>query len=674
MAIQQPDPKKDSGQEPKRPRWVAIVYMAIQWILAFFLLMWVFNTFGSGATEEVKIPYTTFIEQVKAGNVTQVKIQGDEITGDFAQAITWPQATPGATPIATLIATPQATPASDSTATAVSNSTQTTQANKFRTIFPAEVGDPNLLALLETNNVIVTTAPVPTPWFTILLTDGLPILLLVLLFVYMGRNAVRGQGGIFNFSRSQTRDQSGGDHPDVTFDDVAGADEAKADLQEIISFLRQPQQYYELGARIPRGVLLVGPPGTGKTLMARAVAGEAGVPFFHLSASEFVEMFVGVGASRVRDLFKQAKAAGAAIVFIDELDAVGRRRGAGLGAVNDEREQTLNQLLVEMDGFDERNEVILLAATNRPDVLDPALLRPGRFDRQVVVNLPDRPGREGVLRIHTRKLRLADDVSLDTLARASVGMSGADLANLCNEAALVAARQEHHAVTMADFETALDKITLGGERPLLLSEKDRRVIAYHEAGHAVTAWRLPHADPVHKVTIVPHGRALGVTEQLPQEDRYNVSRAYLLDRLAVMLGGRTAEELAIGDITTGAENDLVQATQLARRMVSRWGMGQLGLAAFDDDKENPFLGYEIAQGHHYSQDTAAQIDREVQALLEERHQTTRQILQDMRPQLDDLVALLLQKETIDKSQIAKILGPRPTLTKESMRLTAEPSF
>ncbi|MCB9419926.1 MAG: ATP-dependent zinc metalloprotease FtsH [Ardenticatenaceae bacterium] len=548
------------------------------------------------------------------------------------------------------------------------------QANKFITLFPAEVGDPNLLPLLEANNVLVDTAPVPTPWFTILLTDGLPILLLVLLFAYMGRNMTRGQGSIFNFSRSQVRTQTVGDHPDVTFDDVAGADEAKADLQEIVNFLRQPQQYYELGARIPRGVLLVGPPGTGKTLMARAVAGEAGVPFFHLSASEFVEMFVGVGASRVRDLFKQAKAAGAAIIFIDELDAVGRRRGAGLGAVNDEREQTLNQLLVEMDGFDERNEVILLAATNRPDVLDPALLRPGRFDRQVVVNLPDRPGREGILRIHTRKLRLADDVSLDTLARASVGMSGADLANLCNEAALVAARHGHHAVQMEDFEAALDKIMLGGERPLLLSEEDRRVIAYHEAGHAVVAWHLPHADPVHKVTIIPHGRALGVTEQLPQEDHYNVSRAYLLERLAVMLGGRTAEEIVIGDITTGAENDLVQATRLARRMVSRWGMSQIGLAAFDDDEENPFLGYEIAQGHHYSQDTAARIDQEVQTLLEERHQIARQILLEIRSQLDELVDLLLQKETVDQNQLAGILGPRPTITKESMGLSTELSL
>jgi cell division protease FtsH len=667
MALKQPDPQDDSDQDPQRPRWIGITFVIIQWIVALLLLVWVFQTFASGTAEEAKIPYTTFINQVEAGNVSQVKIQGDEISGDFAQAIPWPEATPGATPIATL----QTTPASNSTATAVPQPTEASQVNKFITYFPTEVGDPNLLALLETNNVVVETTPIPTPWFTILLTDGLPILLLVLLFVYMGRNAARGQGGIFNFSQSQTRAQSGGDHPDVTFDDVAGADEAKTDLQEIISFLRHPEQYYELGARIPRGVLLVGPPGTGKTLMARAVAGEAGVPFFHLSASEFVEMFVGVGASRVRDLFNQAKAAGAAIVFIDELDAVGRRRGAGLGAVNDEREQTLNQLLVEMDGFDERNEVILLAATNRPDVLDPALLRPGRFDRQVVVNLPDRPGREGILRIHTRKLRLADDVSLGTLARASVGMSGADLANLCNEAALVAARQGHREVTMVDFEIALDKIMLGGERPLLLSEEDRRVIAYHEAGHAIVAWRLPHADPVHKVTIIPHGRALGVTEQLPQEDRYNISRAYLLDRLTVMLGGRTAEELAIGDITTGAENDLIQATRLARRMVSRWGMGQLGLAAFDDDEENPFLGYEMTQGQHYSQDTAAQIDHEVQTLLAERHQMARQVLQDMRSQLDDLVTLLLQKETVDKSQMANILGLRPTITEESMNWATE---
>jgi cell division protease FtsH len=373
-------------------------------------------------------------------------------------------------------------------------------------------------------------------------------------------------------------------------------------------------------------------------------------------------MFVGVGASRVRDLFDQAKKAGSAIIFIDELDAVGRRRGAGLGAVNDEREQTLNQLLVEMDGFDERAEIILLAATNRPDVLDPALLRPGRFDRQVVVSLPDQRGREGILRIHSANLPLAPDVNMTQLARATVGMSGADLANLCNEGALTAARSKHELVYMRDFELALDKIVLGGERPLLLSEHDRKVVAYHEAGHALVAWSLPEADPVRKVTIIPHGRALGVTEQLPQEDQYNYGRAYLLTRLAVMLGGRTAEEIAIGDITTGAENDLVEATRLARRMVTRWGMSEIGLAAFDVDETQPFLGYEITQGRPYSEATAARIDEVVQALLSERHKLVHDLLTAAHDKLDKLVETLLQQESVDQEQLTVVLGPRPEAT------------
>jgi cell division protease FtsH len=393
--------------------------------------------------------------------------------------------------------------------------------------------------------------------------------------------------------------------------------------------------------------------------MARAVAGEADVPFFNLSASEFVEMFVGVGASRVRDLFEQAKASAPAIVFIDEMDAVGRRRGAGLGTVNDEREQTLNQLLVEMDGFDERHEVIILAATNRPDVLDPALLRPGRFDRQVTIALPDRKGREGILRIHTRTLRLAPGVDLGLIARTTTGFSGADLANLCNEAALLAARNNREQVTMADFEEAVDKVLLGGIRPLLLDDRERRIIAYHESGHALVAWLIPEADPVHKVTIIPRGQALGVTEQLPGEDHYNYSKEYLLARLAVMLGGRTAEELAIGDITTGAEKDLVEATRLARRMVTRWGMGSVGLAAFQADEEQPFLGYELAQGRDYSEDTAARIDQDVQRLLEKSHETARRLLTGWREELDHLAKTLLDQETIDRDEIAQILGPRP---------------
>ena len=383
------------------------------------------------------------------------------------------------------------------------------------------------------------------------------------------------------------------------------------------------------------------------------------MPFFSISASEFVEMFVGVGASRVRDLFTQAKAAAPGIVFIDELDAVGRRRGAGVGNVNDEREQTLNQLLVEMDGFDEHHETIVIAATNRPDVLDPALLRPGRFDRQITVGLPDRRGREGILRIHTRQLNLATSVNIPLLARTTPGFSGADLANLCNEAALIAARQNHEKIQMADFEEALDRILLGSARSLLLDDNERLTVAYHEAGHALVAWLTPHADPVHKVTIIPRGRALGVTEQLPGDDHYNYSRDELLARLAVMLGGRSAEEEAMEDITTGAENDLIEATRLARRMVTRWGMGSLGSMALSTDEEQPFLGYELSQGREYSEETAARIDKDVQQLLEERHQYVRNLLRgDARPKLDQLAQALLQEETIDQPMLVEILGPR----------------
>jgi cell division protease FtsH len=603
------------------------------------LLVWNVWTFWPSRQQEVSLPYSAFLDQVRAGNVSSVQISGDQISGQLAEAITWPQPTPGPTP------------------TEAANPAPATY-SAFRTTFPEAVGDTTLLPLLEAHHVEVNVEPPPSPWFTILLTDGLPILLLVGLIAWMGRQAAQTQSGIFGFGRSRPRRHEGG-RSDVTFSDVAGADEAKSDLEEVVDFLRQPQKYHDVGARIPRGVLLVGPPGTGKTLLARAVAGEADVPFFNISASEFVEMFVGVGASRVRDLFEQAKAAAPAIVFIDELDAVGRRRGAGLGTVNDEREQTLNQLLTEMDGFDERHEVIVLAATNRSDVLDPALLRPGRFDREVVVGLPDRPGREGILRIHTRELRLAGDVDLPLLARTTTGFSGADLANLCNEAALTAARHSHDHVGMADFEEALDRVLLGGVRPLLLDSSERRTVAYHEAGHAVVAWLTPEADPVRKVTIIPRREALGVTQQMPDEDHYNYTRRSLLARLQVLLGGRTAEELALGEITTGAESDLVQATRLARRMVTRWGMGSVGLAAFQADKEQPFLGYELAQGRDYSEDTAARIDRDVQRLLEECHQTARDLLTGAREPLDWLVEALLHEETIDQEKLGQILGPHP---------------
>jgi cell division protease FtsH len=640
-------------EKPKIPRW-------IWWVALLILVGWnLWVLLPSQSQPQASIPYSIFIEQVRAGNVSSVHISGGGITGKLVTAVAWPQPTPSPGPTA------GASPETGATATPspLVSATPTPTYTEFQTTFPETVGDPNLIGLLEANRVEIDVAPPPSPWLSALLSGALPLLLLVGLMVWMGRQATQSQAGIFGFGRSKARRYEG-QHTEVTFDDVAGADEAKEDLQEIVDFLRNPQKYHDVGAHIPRGILLVGPPGTGKTLMARAVAGEANVPFFNLSASEFVEMFVGVGASRVRDLFEQAKANAPAIVFIDEMDAVGRRRGAGLGTVNDEREQTLNQLLVEMDGFDEHHEVIILAATNRPDVLDPALLRPGRFDRQVSIVLPDRRGREGILRIHTRTLRLAPDVDLGIMARTTTGFSGADLANLCNEAALLAARNNREMVTMADFEEAVDKVLLGGVRPLLLADHERRVIAYHESGHALVAWMTPAADPVHKVTIIPRGQALGVTEQLPGEDHYNYDRESLLARLVVMLGGRTAEEIAIGDITTGAEKDLVEATRLARRMVTRWGMGSVGLAAFQADEQQPFLGYELAQGRDYSEDTAARIDQDVQRLLEESHQTASQLLTAEREKLDHVAQALLHEETIERDELAEILGPRLNAEKE----------
>jgi cell division protease FtsH len=607
------------------------------WIVMMLLLAWNLANFWHLAPPAVALPYTAFLAEVRTNNVATVSLVGDEITGTFVKPLAWPP------PVATQTQT-KASPASSY--------------RQFRTIFPEVIGDTALLPLLEAHHVAVTVAAPPTHWLLALLAEGLPMLLLVGFFVWVGRYAAKMQSSLFGFGRSRARFSMRQQAP-VTFADVAGADEAKTELREEVDFLRQPQKYHQIGARIPRGVLLVGPPGTGKTLLARAVAGEAGVPFFNLSASEFVEMFVGVGASRVRDLFKQAKAAAPAIMFIDELDAVGRHRGAGLGAVNDEREQTLNQLLVEMDGFDERHEVIVLAATNRPDVLDPALLRPGRFDRQVTVGLPDQKGREGILRIHTRTVRLSADVDFTVIARTTTGMSGADLANLANEAALIAARHDHPAVTMADFDEAVDKLLLGQTRTLVLKPHERRVVAYHEAGHAVVAWLTAAADSVHKVTIIPRGRALGVTEQLPDADRYNYDRSYLLARLAVMLGGRTAEEIAIGDISTGAENDLLQATQLARHMVTRWGMGALGLVAFAADAEQPFLGYRLAQGRDYSEATAAQIDQDVRRLLDESHAMVQRLLAVARDRLDTLARRLIEKETIGNGELAEILGSRP---------------
>jgi cell division protease FtsH len=623
-----------------------------------------------GTSAHANVPYSFFLGQVQADNVSAVTIEGSQITGTFRKAITWPAPSDSHQSTAHG-SSPRETGNSD-TGTSARNepgaAAPPASANgasdrqrgvytAFRTAFPAAVGDPRLLPLLSDHAVTVNVERPSTPWLTTLLVEGLPVLLVIVILVWMGRQVARSQSGMFGFGRTRAR-RYNPDQPKITFADVAGAEEAKTDLAEVVDFLRHPRKYHEIGARIPRGILLVGSPGTGKTLMARAVAGEANVPFFHISGSEFVEMFVGVGASRVRDLFAQATAAAPAIVFIDEMDAVGRRRGAGMGTVNDEREQTLNQLLVEMDGFDARHEVIILAATNRPDVLDPALLRPGRFDRQITIPLPDRKGREGIFRIHTRHLRLARDVDLEILSRTSTGLSGADIANLCNEAALVAARHNRPDVSMRDFDEARDKVLLGGERPALADLHDRRIVAYHEAGHAVVAWLTAAADEVRKVTIIPRGRALGVTEQLPGEDRYNYSRTYLLAKLDVMLGGRLAEELVLRDVTTGAENDLLQATRLVRRMVTRWGMGGLGPAVFETDDEQPFLGYRLTQNRDYSEATAARIDEAVERLLGERQDLVRNLLVSARQKLDALANLLLRDETVPREALERLLGPR----------------
>jgi cell division protease FtsH len=482
-----------------------------------------------------------------------------------------------------------------------------------------------------------------------------PIILLAALWFFMIRQMQTGGNKALSFGKSRARLLSM-QQKKVTFKDVAGVDEAKEELREIIEFLREAQKFQKLGGRIPKGVLLVGPPGTGKTLLARAVAGEANVPFFSISGSDFVEMFVGVGASRVRDLFEQGKKNAPCIIFIDEIDAVGRHRGAGLGGGHDEREQTLNQLLVEMDGFESNEGVILMAATNRPDVLDPALLRPGRFDRRVVVNRPDVRGREEILRVHTRKIPLADDVDLTVLARGTPGFSGADLANMVNEAALSAARQNRKAVLQYDFELAKDKVLMGVERKsMILSDEEKKVTAFHEAGHALVAMKLPHSDPVHKVTIIPRGMALGVTMQLPIDDKHNYTKEYLDTNIAILMGGRLAEEIFLNQMSTGAGNDIERATELARKMVCEWGMSTLGPLTFGKKEEQIFLGREIAQHRDYSEDTAIKIDQEVRKLVDNGYNTAKGLLSENKDVLTRVANALLDREVLDATEIKMII-------------------
>jgi cell division protease FtsH len=486
-----------------------------------------------------------------------------------------------------------------------------------------------------------------------------PVLLLVGFWIFMLRQMQSGGNKALSFGKSRAK-LLNNQQKRVTFKDVAGVEEAKEELQEIIEFLKEPQKFQKLGGRIPKGVLMMGPPGTGKTLLARAVAGEANVPFFSISGSDFVEMFVGVGASRVRDLFEQGKKNAPCIIFIDEIDAVGRHRGAGLGGGHDEREQTLNQLLVEMDGFESNDGVILMASTNRPDVLDPALLRPGRFDRRVVVSRPDVRGREGILKVHTRKIPLGDDVDISVIARGTPGFTGADLANLVNEAALNAARYNKKLVLMYDFELAKDKVLMGAERKsMVITNEEKRVTAYHEAGHTLVGLKVPNADPVHKVTIIPRGMALGLTQQLPEGDRHNYSKEYLLGQIAILMGGRIAEDVFLGSITTGASNDIERATELARAMVCEYGMSDLGPLTFGKKEEQIFLGREIAQHRDFSEDTAIKIDQEVKKIVSEQYERAKNIIIENRETMVRLSETLLERETLDGVQIRRIVAGLP---------------
>ena len=543
---------------------------------------------------------------------------------------------------------------------------------KFRVTIPKE-NAPAITKALQDKAVQLSVKEVRSGDWVLILLNALPLLLLAGFVFFLMRQMQAGGNKALSFGKSRARLLSA-QQKKATFKDVAGSDEAKEELQEIIEFLKDPQKFQKLGGRIPKGVLLVGPPGTGKTLLARAIAGEANVPFFSISGSDFVEMFVGVGASRVRDLFEQGKKNAPCIIFIDEIDAVGRHRGAGLGGGHDEREQTLNALLVEMDGFESNEGVILIAATNRPDVLDPALLRPGRFDRRVVVARPDVKGREEILRVHTRKVPLADDVDLSIIARGTPGFSGADLANLVNEAALWAARQNRKFVMMDDFEMSKDKVLMGVERKsMILSDEEKKNTAYHEAGHALVAAMTPGADPVHKVTIIPRGMALGLTMQLPEADKHTYTKEYLEGMLAVLMGGRSAEEIFLGHITTGAGNDIERATDIARNMVCEWGMSDLGPLAFGKKEEAIFLGREIAQHRDFSEDTALQIDREVKRIVSNGYEKAKNLLSTHKETLDNIAQALLVREVLDANEVKLLMEGKPLPEKPRTPPTPPPT-
>jgi len=583
-------------------------------ILATAVLLYQVVQHTSSGREQV-FPFSRFLEEIDRNNVKEVTIAESDIRGHLASG------------------------------------------EPFKTVMPMDY--PELINMLRDKHVQITgEKPSQSPWLAALVSWA-PFLFLIGFWIFFMRQMQSGGNKALSFGKSRARLLTA-HQKKVTFKDVAGVEEAKEELQEIIDFLKEPQKFQKLGGRIPKGVLLVGPPGTGKTLLARAIAGEANVPFFSISGSDFVEMFVGVGASRVRDLFEQGKKNAPCIIFIDEIDAVGRHRGAGLGGGHDEREQTLNQLLVEMDGFESNEGVILIAATNRPDVLDPALLRPGRFDRRVVVARPDVKGREGILAVHVRKIPLSEDVDISVIARSTPGFSGADLANLVNEAALNAARMNQKTVTHDDFELAKDKVLMGvARKSLIISDQEKRVTAYHEAGHATVAAMVEGADPLHKVTIIPRGMALGVTQQLPVDDRHTYPRTYLEGQLAIMMGGRLAEELFLGTMTTGAGNDIEQATDLARKMVCQFGMSSLGPLTFGKQEEQIFLGREIAQHRDYSESTAVAIDEEVRKFITHGYDRAKNILTENRDALIRIAEALLERESLDAAQIKMLIAGQP---------------
>jgi len=587
------------------------------WLIIAVVLMTVFNQFGAQRTAQTQVPYSQFIEEVRAQQITKVVIEGNVLKGERSDG------------------------------------------QRFTSYAPS---DPWMVSDLLKNGVSVEAKPEEQPSFLMsLFISWFPMLLLIGVWIFFMRQMQGGgKGGAFSFGKSRARLLDENATP-VTFADVAGCDEAKEEVAELVDFLKDPSKYQKLGGRIPRGVLMVGPPGTGKTLLARSISGEAKVPFFSISGSDFVEMFVGVGAARVRDMFEQAKKSSPCIIFIDEIDAVGRQRGAGLGGGNDEREQTLNQLLVEMDGFEATAGVIVIAATNRPDVLDPALLRPGRFDRQVVVGLPDMRGREQILMVHMRKVPVAPDVQADILARGTPGMSGADLANLVNEAALFAARGNKRLVDMDDFEQAKDKIFMGAERKsMVITPEDKKKTAYHESGHAIIGMTLPGCDPVHKVTVIPRGRALGVTMSLPEMDRFSLYQDQMLAQISMLFGGRVAEEIFVGSISTGASNDFERATSIARDMVTRYGMSQaLGPMVYGENEGEVFLGRSVTTHKNMSEATMQKVDSEIRRILDEQYALATKILTDSRDKVEAMTAALLEYETIDAEQIGDIMAGRP---------------